>query len=184
MAIPLMGPQTKSSPGAAGLTSAIARTAALRRRHHQGQYQSRPIGVGPPDRSGNHPAFGQPEFASQPTGVACRGRTRSALGPSDFDTSEAREDKRGAADQGPMRCWLREADGAVARALLFPPAVSGRARWPLLHAVSTVHRWTANSSRCLARYPSDVFETAALSRKYWTSIGSVAIGSVACQASC
>ena len=179
MAIPLMGPQTKSSPGAAGLTSAIARTATLRRRHHQGQYQSRPIGVGPPDRSGSHPAFGQPEFASQPTGVACRGRTRSAWGPSGFDTSEEREDKRGEADLGPMRCWLREADGAVARAWFFPPVVSERARGSLRHAVSTVHLWTSNLSRCLARYPSDVVETAALARKYWTSISSVV-----CQASC
>lgn len=125
------------------------------KRHHKGRYQSWLIGVGPPDRSGNHPAFCQPEFAIQPTGVACHGRTRSALGSSDFDTSEAREGRSGAADQGPTRCRPLEADAAVARAWLFPPAVFERVRGPLLHGVSTVHPWTSNSGRCLSRYPSD-----------------------------
>ena len=55
-------------------------------------------GVGPPDRSRNHPAFCQLEFAAEATGVASHGRTKSPLGSSDFDTSEEREGKSGATD--------------------------------------------------------------------------------------
>jgi len=115
------------------------------------------IGVGPPDRSGNHPAFCQPEFATQSTGVASRGRTRSALGSSGFDTSEEREGRSGATDKGPIRCRPLEVDVAAARAWLFPPVVFERAQGSPLRGASTVHLWTSNLSRCLSRYPSDVF---------------------------
>ena len=76
-----------------------------------------------PDRSRNHPAVCQLEFAAQAIGVASHGRTKSPLGSPDFDTSAEREGKGGATDKGPIRCRPLEADVAVARAWFFPPVV-------------------------------------------------------------
>jgi len=74
------------------------------------------------------------------------------LGWSGFDTSEEREGRSGATDKGPIRCRPLEVDVAAARVWLFSPVVFERAQGAPL-----VHLWTSNLSRCLSRYPSDVF---------------------------
>ena len=80
-----------------------------------------------PDGSKNHPAFCQLGFAAQATGVAFHGRTKSPSGSSDFDTSEKREGKGGATDEGPIHCLPLVADTAVVRVWFFPPPTFDRA---------------------------------------------------------
>ena len=67
-----------------------------------------------PDRSRNHPAVCQLEFAAQAIGVASHGRTKSPLGFLDFDTSVEREG-------GATRCRPLEAHVAAAGAWFVPP---------------------------------------------------------------
>ena len=107
--------------------------------------------LGSPDqKSENHLAPYQLGFAAQATGVAFHGRTKSPSGSSDFDTSEKREGKGGAADQASIHCLPLVADTAVVRAWSFPLPTFERARGLPVREAPIGHQWTSILSRCRA----------------------------------
>jgi hypothetical protein len=91
------------------------------------------------------------------TAVAGTGRTKSLSGSLDFDTSEKREGKGGAADEAPIYCLPLVAEIAVVRALLFRLHFLSELKKSLSHGASTGYPWTSISSRCVSRYPPTIF---------------------------